>query len=149
MRAIVLLYTLASFIALVPLSVVSAAESESGEEITDTKLIKDTKGTWKLIETQCTLCHSTQLISQHRLGADQWLKSIRRMQSDEGLWDLGDDEAPILEYLTANYGGDANQRSARERRKPLNQQPLEEVLPAPTDDTVEDSKNSNTEAAEQ
>lgn len=148
MRAIVLLYTLASFIALAPLTVVSTSESESGDEDLDTQLIKDATGTWKLIETQCTLCHSTQLISQHRLSADQWLKSIRRMQSDEGLWDLGDDEAPIMEYLTANYGVDANQRSARERRKPLDQPPLDEVIPEPTDDPGDDSENSDTDAAE-
>lgn len=149
MRAIVLLYTLASFITFAPLSVVSLAEVEPGEAVTDTNLIKDAKGTWKLVETQCTLCHSTQLISQHRLNADRWLKSIRRMQSDEGLWDLGDDEVPILEYLTAYYGVDTDQRSARERRKPLNQPPLEAVLEEPAEDTLEDSTNSTPETTEQ
>ena len=40
---------------------------------------------------------------QNRLSRDGWLSAIRWMQKSEGLWDLGADEAVILDYLSQNF----------------------------------------------
>ena len=67
-----------------------------------------------LIKANCLACHSSQMIIQNRLTKQDWLKSIRWMQETQNLWDLGQNEAPILEYLAKNYAPEA-----RFRRKPL------------------------------
>jgi len=70
-----------------------------------------------LIKTNCLACHSSQLIIQNRLTKEDWLKSIRWMQKTQNLWNLGQNEAPILEYLAKNYAPEA-----RFRRKPLGEE---------------------------
>ena len=67
-----------------------------------------------LIKANCLACHSSQMIIQNRLTKQDWLKSIRWMQETQNLWDLGQNETPILEYLAKNYAPEA-----RFRRKPL------------------------------
>ncbi len=57
-----------------------------------------------LVSTQCTVCHSARLITQNRADRDGWLAMIRWMQDTQGLWPLGENEAPILDYLATNYG---------------------------------------------
>ena len=126
MRAIVLLFTLANLAFMSSVPLLSVDKPVSDTDITDTELFQDKNETWKLIETHCTLCHSTKLIQQHQLSSDQWLKSIRRMQQDEGLWDLGENEARIVEYLNENYGVTSERKANLLRRKPLNQPPIDQ-----------------------
>ncbi|MBQ4915225.1 monoheme cytochrome C [Maribacter sp. MMG018] len=51
----------------------------------------------------CTTCHSSKLIIQNRMGEEQWNSTIRWMQETQGLWDLGDNQKIIVDYLTTNY----------------------------------------------
>ncbi|GAB3985259.1 hypothetical protein GCM10028807_00110 [Spirosoma daeguense] len=57
-----------------------------------------------LVKGQCTVCHSSKLILQSRFDRDKWIERIRWMQRTQKLWDLGETEKPILDYLVANYG---------------------------------------------
>ena len=59
---------------------------------------------FEVVSSQCTVCHSTKLISQNRADREGWLAMIRWMQDTQGLWPLGDNEAQIVEYLAVNYG---------------------------------------------
>ncbi len=56
-----------------------------------------------LVEKHCLSCHSAQLIIQNRMDADTWRYTIHWMQQTQGLWDLGKDEARIVEYLGTYY----------------------------------------------
>lgn len=69
----------------------------------------------ELVKKHCTGCHSARLIAQNRKSKDRWKENIVWMQATQGLWDLGEDEAGILEYLSTNY---APENSGR--RKALN-----------------------------
>ncbi|MCM5662912.1 monoheme cytochrome C [Galbibacter mesophilus] len=51
----------------------------------------------------CTNCHSAKLVTQNRMSKENWLATIRWMQETQNLWDLGDDEPLILDYLATNY----------------------------------------------
>lgn len=51
----------------------------------------------------CITCHSSKLIIQNRMGEEQWNSTIRWMQETQGLWDLGDNQKIIVDYLTTNY----------------------------------------------
>lgn len=62
----------------------------------------DAKGLQEVI-TNCTTCHSSKLIIQNRMGKEQWNASIRWMQETQGLWDLGENQEIIVDYLTTNY----------------------------------------------
>ncbi len=53
--------------------------------------------------TNCTGCHSAKLIAQNRATREGWLSMIRWMQGTQGLWDLGENEEIILDYLATNY----------------------------------------------
>lgn len=53
--------------------------------------------------TNCTTCHSSQLIIQNRMGEEQWNATIRWMQKKQGLWPLGDNQKIIVDYLVKNY----------------------------------------------
>lgn len=53
--------------------------------------------------TNCTSCHSSQLIIQNRMGEEQWNATIRWMQKTQGLWPLGDNQKIIVDYLVKNY----------------------------------------------
>ena len=71
---------------------------------------------WELVQSQCSACHSIQLVTNHRLSREKWLKTIRWMQEQQNLWPLGDLETPILDYLAKNYGPVKDQPM---RRRPL------------------------------
>ncbi|MEO9512506.1 MAG: monoheme cytochrome C [Flavobacteriaceae bacterium] len=62
----------------------------------------------------CTNCHSAQLVTQNRMTREGWEATIRWMQETQNLWDLGDQEETILNYLSINY---APQKKGR--REPL------------------------------
>lgn len=68
----------------------------------------------ELMATQCTACHSSKLVIQNRATREGWLETIRWMQETQKLWDLGDNEGPILDYLAKHYAP-----VETGRRKPL------------------------------
>ena len=51
----------------------------------------------------CTQCHSAEIIKQNRLTAEQWRNTIQWMQETQNLWELGQNEEIIINYLVANY----------------------------------------------
>lgn len=70
-----------------------------------------------LVKAQCTSCHSTKLIMQHRFTRAGWTERIRWMQKYHKLWDLGETEKPVLDYLATHYG--PSPAKAQGRRAPL------------------------------
>jgi hypothetical protein len=56
-----------------------------------------------LVKGQCTGCHSAKLISMNRFTREGWQDKIRWMQQTQNLWDLGEAEPVILDYLTKYY----------------------------------------------
>lgn len=68
-----------------------------------------------VVKGTCTACHSSQLVLQNRFTRERWHEVIKWMQETQGLWDLGENEAVILDYLAEHYAPDA----FRGRRKPL------------------------------
>ncbi|WP_296705835.1 cytochrome C [Algoriphagus sp.] len=69
----------------------------------------------ELVKANCTACHSSALILQNRFSRETWKSKIEWMQETQGLWDLGNTEPIILDYLAANYAPE----EFRGRRKPL------------------------------
>jgi hypothetical protein len=59
---------------------------------------------FELVRAQCTACHSAKLITQNSASRVGWEQMIRWMQKDQGLWDLGENEPLILDYLSKHYG---------------------------------------------
>ncbi|MGA0558242.1 hypothetical protein ACO2Q8_16400 [Larkinella sp. VNQ87] len=70
-----------------------------------------------LIVGHCTACHSSKLILQNRFTRDGWKEKIRWMQRTQKLWDLGESEPAVLDYLVKYYGPE--QKTFDGRRKPL------------------------------
>lgn len=58
---------------------------------------------YKEVITNCTGCHSAQLVTQNRMDAKGWEATIRWMQKTQNLWDLGESETVIIDYLVTNY----------------------------------------------
>ena len=56
-----------------------------------------------LVTAHCTGCHSSKLITQFHTDRKGWLEKIRWMQQKQKLWDLGEAEPKILDYLSKNY----------------------------------------------
>ena len=56
-----------------------------------------------LVIAHCTGCHSSKLITQFHTNRQGWLEKIRWMQQKQKLWDLGESEPKILDYLAKNY----------------------------------------------
>lgn len=59
---------------------------------------------FKLVKQNCTVCHSAKLITQNRATRAGWATMIDWMQAKQGLWDLGENEPAILDYLATYYG---------------------------------------------
>lgn len=53
--------------------------------------------------THCTACHSAQLITQNRMSKERWNATIRWMQETQNLWELGENQEVIVNYLVENY----------------------------------------------
>ena len=70
------------------------------------------QGDYELVKATCTACHSSKLVTQNRADRDGWLEMIRWMQRTQKLWDLGDNEAKILDYLAKHYGPEDQGRRA-------------------------------------
>ena len=51
----------------------------------------------------CTSCHSSKIILQNRMTAESWNTTIKWMQETQNLWDLGENQEIIVNYLTTNY----------------------------------------------
>ncbi len=68
-----------------------------------------------LVKANCTPCHSSALILQNRFTREGWHEKIVWMQETQGLWDLGDNESKILDYLAEYYAPEA----PKGRRVPL------------------------------
>jgi len=56
-----------------------------------------------IVIVNCTRCHSAKLIAQNRANREGWISMIRWMQETQNLWDLGENEEIILDYLSKNY----------------------------------------------
>lgn len=65
-----------------------------------------------LIQANCLNCHSSKLITQNRATREGWLQMIRWMQESQGLWDLGENEPFILDYLAEHYAPEETGRRA-------------------------------------
>ncbi|MEG3659712.1 monoheme cytochrome C [Arenibacter palladensis] len=63
---------------------------------------KDGEGLMTVVNN-CTNCHSAQLVIQNRMNEERWIEIIRWMQKTQNLWDLGDNEKVIVNYLVTNY----------------------------------------------
>ena len=51
----------------------------------------------------CTNCHSSKLVIQNRMDEERWKSTIKWMQETQNLWDLGENEEVIINYLVTNY----------------------------------------------
>jgi len=80
---------------------------------TETGLVTD-KNLY-MVKAQCTSCHSSKLILQNRFTRDGWKQKIRWMQANHNLWDLGETEKQVLDYLEKYYAPEATVA----RREPL------------------------------
>lgn len=56
-----------------------------------------------LIKQQCQSCHNMALVTQNFFTREVWLEKIRWMQAEQNLWDLGEKEDSILDYLAKHY----------------------------------------------
>jgi hypothetical protein len=61
-----------------------------------------------MVKAQCTSCHSSKLILQNRFTRDGWKQKIRWMQAKHNLWDLGETEKQVLDYLEKYYAPTAS-----------------------------------------
>jgi len=68
---------------------------------------------WEIVRATCTACHSAKLVTQNHADREGWTKMIRWMQKTQELWDLGDNEPLILDYLAKNYAPQKKGRRAR------------------------------------
>jgi hypothetical protein len=57
-----------------------------------------------MVKSQCLACHSSKLILQHRFTRTGWQERIRWMQKYHKLWELGESEKVVLDYLEKHYG---------------------------------------------
>lgn len=65
---------------------------------------------FELVQANCLGCHSSKLITQNRNSREGWEQLIHWMQETQGLWDLGEQELGILDYLSTQYGPTAQGR---------------------------------------
>ena len=75
---------------------------------------------FELVVTNCTGCHSSELVIQNRMTKEGWDNIIDWMQKKQNLWDLGTNRSKIVDYLAKNYAPEDTGR-----RKQLNIEPDE------------------------
>lgn len=95
-----------------------SSDAEKAPEINQTIVIPDdnriengidvatgfvAEGDYMLVKTQCTSCHSSKLVLQNRATREGWKEMIKWMQETQKLWDLGENEPKILDYLAKHY----------------------------------------------
>lgn len=89
--------------------------TESNEDIVDGKDVSSgfvAQGEYLLVKGTCTACHSSKLVTQNRASREGWKAMIVWMQETQKLWDLGQDEDKILDYLAKHYGPEEKGRRA-------------------------------------
>lgn len=64
--------------------------------------LKDGEGLMTVV-SNCTSCHSAKIIMQNRMSAERWNSTIKWMQETQNLWDLGENQEVIVNYLVTNY----------------------------------------------
>lgn len=64
--------------------------------------LKEGEGLLKVIG-HCTVCHSAEIIIQNRMDRERWNATIRWMQDTQNLWELGNDQKIIVDYLVTQY----------------------------------------------
>ncbi|WP_128544655.1 hypothetical protein [Larkinella soli] len=92
-----------------------ASVADSVRHDPNTGLVVDER--LNLVIAHCTACHSSKLILQNRFTRDGWKQKIRWMQQTQKLWDLGESEPAVLDYLVTHYGPE--KKTFDGRRKPL------------------------------
>ncbi|PWG04171.1 monoheme cytochrome C [Polaribacter aquimarinus] len=55
------------------------------------------------VVNNCTNCHSAKIITQNRMNTERWNTTIKWMQETQNLWDLGENQKIIVNYLVNNY----------------------------------------------
>ncbi|MEL6357018.1 MAG: hypothetical protein AAFQ37_08830 [Bacteroidota bacterium] len=65
-----------------------------------------------IVRGTCTACHSAKLVTQNRATRAGWSQMIHWMQETQGLWDLGEQEPIILDYLATHYAPEEEGRRA-------------------------------------
>lgn len=98
-------------------SVSSVMVADTGKIDAETGLINDPS--LMMVKAQCTACHSSKLILQHRFTRAGWVDRIRWMQKYHKLWDLGDSEKVVLDYLEKHYGPETAATTNTFRRQSL------------------------------
>lgn len=58
---------------------------------------------YELVMGTCGACHSLKLVTANRATKQGWIDMIRWMQETQKLWDLGENEEAIVNYLAKNY----------------------------------------------
>ena len=58
---------------------------------------------FNLVKTNCLGCHSAKLITQNKASRATWKATILWMQETQNLWNLGENEPKILDYLAKHY----------------------------------------------
>ena len=77
--------------------------SLQAKKIDSTTMLVVDKGLDVVVEN-CLTCHTANLIIEKQRSRKDWLKLIRWMQSNVGLWELDKKtENTILDYLEKNY----------------------------------------------
>ena len=77
-----------------------------------------------LVIENCTACHSSKLVTQNRATKEGWTGMIRWMQQTQNLWDLGENEEIIVNYLATYYAPE--QKGRRENLANIEWYALEE-----------------------
>lgn len=70
---------------------------------------------FEYVRVHCVSCHSSKLVTQYRATRERWEERIRWMQAKHNLWQLGEIEPAILDYLAKYYPP----TTQTERRAPL------------------------------
>ena len=73
--------------------------------------LKDGEGLMTVVNN-CTICHSAKLITQNSMDAHSWNTTIQWMQETQNLWDLGEKQKIIVDYLVTNYPVEKKSRRA-------------------------------------
>lgn len=104
--------------------VVETNEDTTTEDVVELTLEKGTidpenglivDDNYKLVEQNCSACHSLKLVTQNRATKEGWKEIIVWMQETQKLWDLGENEPKIISYLGKNYA--PNKKGRRQNLK--------------------------------
>ena len=79
---------------------VKTNEIKNGIHVSSGLIVDDS---FELVISNCTQCHSSKLIIQNRATRQGWENIIGWMQRTQNLWDLGNNQDLILDYLSKNY----------------------------------------------